>query len=157
MRSAVRGVILLASLLLVSGCKTEAPQVDLSHVGPEVQAALDAFHAADTSRHAQGVIDLLWPEYTMFADGARVGYDDVVTGSKAFMASLALFHTTWSDVQIIPLTPELAISSFVFRDSILKKDGTLIQSQGPNSFVWEKREGEWRVLYGDADHYPVTP
>ncbi|MEM8484428.1 MAG: nuclear transport factor 2 family protein [Bacteroidota bacterium] len=136
--------------VLAHGCSD-----DTSHVVPEVQAALDAFHTADTSMHAQGVIDLLWPEYTMFADGARVGYEDVVDGSKAFMGSLTFFQTTWSDIQIIPLAPDLAISSFVFRDSILKQDGTLLQSKGPNSFVWQKRAGEWRVLYGDADHYPI--
>ena len=157
MKHSITQRLLLALLLLLLGCQPETSRTDISHVVPEVQAALDAFHAADTSRHAQGVIDLLWPEYTMFADGARIGHVDVVSGSKAFMESLALFHTTWSDVQIIPLAPDLAISSFIFRDSILKHDGTLIQSQGPNSFVWERREGEWRVLYGDADHYPIAP
>lgn len=139
-----------ALLVHTTGCSE-----DRSHVVPEVQEALDAFHTADTSMHAQGVIDLLWPEYSMFADGARVGYEDVVTGSREFMASLTFFQTNWTDIQIIPLTPELAISSFVFRDSILMQDGTLIRSKGPNSFVWQKREGEWRVLYGDADHYPI--
>lgn len=141
---------LMIWLFCLMGCSNNT-----SHVIPEVEQALDAFHAADTSMYAQGVIDLLWPEYTMLADGARISYDDVVTGSRAYMSSLVFFHTTWSDVRIVPLAPDLAISSFVFRDSILKKDSTLIRSKGPNTFVWQKRHGEWRVLYGDADHYAI--
>ena len=106
---------------------------------------------------SEGVIDLLWPEYTMLADGNRIGYADVEAGSRAFMESLVLFHTEWSDVQIRPLSSNFAISSFIFRDSILTKEGKLTQAKGPNTFVWQKRAGEWRVLYGDADHYPIEP
>ena len=130
--------------------------MDLSTVVPEVEAAVWAFHAADTARDADRVVALLWPDYQMVADGSRVSYADVVQGSQDFMASLDFFHTTWSDLRVIPLTRDLAISSFFFRDSIGTKDGQLIQNRGPNTFVWERREGVWRVRFGDADHYAIT-
>jgi len=130
---------------------------DLSSVVSEVEAAVWAFHAADTSRDALVVAGLLWPEYTMLADGERLEYNDVVAGSQTFMAGLASFSTDWSDLRITPLNLDHAVSSFLFRDSIVTTAGELIQSRGPTTFVWQRRDGEWRVLYGDSDHYTIEP
>ena len=128
---------------------------DSGRVVAEVEAAVWAFHAADTARDAAAVIDLLWPEYTMLADGAWIGYDDVVASSPEFMASLEVFHTVWTDLRVTPLGRNTAMSSFLFRDSILTRSGELIRARGPTTFVWERRGGQWRVLFGDADHYPI--
>ena len=121
----------------------------------EVTKAVWAFHHADTSKNASAVIDLLWPEYSMLGDGHRISYEEVVSGSKQFMSGLSLFHTKWTDLQIIPISESSALSSFIFRDSIITKSGQLTKSRGPNTFLWEKRNGKWKVLYGDADHYPI--
>ncbi len=128
-----------------------------SSVTAGVEAAVWAFHAADTARDAEAIVKLLWPEYTMFVDGARMRYDEVVKGSREFLPSLELFHTVWSDLRITPLGPNAAVASFQFRDSIITKGGDLIRSRGPTTFIWERRNGEWRLVYGDADHYPIDP
>jgi hypothetical protein len=134
----------------------ENPQ-DSRSVVAQVEAAVWAFHSADTARSAEGVIDLLWPEFTMLSDGQRLDYETVTTGSREFMASLELFHTVWTELEITPLGSEAAVSSFVFRDSIVTRDGELIQARGPTTLVWQRRGEEWRVLYADADHYPLAP
>lgn len=128
---------------------------DLARVTAEVEAAVWAFHAADTARDAERVINLLWPDYEMLVDGQRLDHAQVAAGSRSFMPSLSLFHTVWTDLRIIPLSPDAAISSFHFRDSIVTRSGEVIESQGPTTFVWVRRGGEWRVRFGDADHYPV--
>ncbi|MFV1979649.1 MAG: nuclear transport factor 2 family protein, partial [Rhodothermia bacterium] len=97
------------------------------------------------------------PEFYMLADGARLEYDDVVAGSREFLPDLVVFAADWTDVRITPLDPNHAIASFQFRDSIVTSTGELIQTQGPTTLVWEKRDGEWRAVYADADHYPVDP
>lgn len=104
---------------------------------------------------AEAVVGLLWPEYGMLVDGTRIGYDEVVLGAREFMPSLALFHTEWTDVRITPLGPNAAVASFQFRDSIITMAGEMIRSRGPTTFVWQRRAAEWRLLYGDSDHYPV--
>ena len=153
-----KGLFLLGVLLLLtSSCAEREPSestFNKAEVEREVTAAVWAFHAADTSKNAQAVLDLLWPEYTMLADGRRIAYSDVAAGSPAFMESLEVFHTEWTDLQIIPISEKAALSSFLFRDSLVNKAGEVTKKQGPNTFLWEKRGEEWRVLYGDADHYP---
>ena len=121
----------------------------------EVTQAVWSFHKADTMRDAEAVINLIWPEIIMMVDGHNLDYDEISEGSRNFMKSISLFHTEWKNLIIKPLCTEIAISSFYFRDSIINNAGILTRSEGPNSFVWEKRSGEWRVIYGDADHYPV--
>jgi len=91
------------------------------------------------------------------ADGARLGHAQAVAGSREFMSGLVLFHTEWTDLQVTPLGPETAIASFVFRDSIVTRAGALIRARGPTTLVWQRRGGEWRVLFADADHYPIDP
>ncbi|NNF28867.1 MAG: nuclear transport factor 2 family protein [Gemmatimonadetes bacterium] len=141
---------------LIAGC-TASPSEDLSSVRAEVEELVWTFHAADTARDAEAVVGLLWPDYEMLVDGQRLAYDDVARGSREFMESLESFHTVWSGLEVLPLSPDFALSSFSFRDSILTSEGDLIQSRGPTTLLWERRNGEWRLRFGDADHYPVTP
>ena len=155
----VRGSLLGALVLLAESCDSTPAAYrdppDLAEVRVQVAAAVWDFHAADTARNAEAVIALLWPEYEMLVDGQRTGYDAIAAGSREFMAGLETFHTVWSDLKVVPLSSDLAISSFVFRDSIVTKSGDVSLSQGPTSFVWERRNGEWRLRFGDADHYPL--
>ena len=149
-----------AFLLLVPGlawaCAPSASQpTDLASVRADVEARVWAFHAADTARDAEAVIGLLWPDYEMLVDGQRLSFEEVAEGSREFMGSLETFHTVWTDLRVIPLSADFAISSFTFRDSIQIRGGGLVQSRGPTTLFWERRNGEWRLRFGDADHYPV--
>ena len=158
-RPALRFAALAAAASVA--CSPSSDQVPAPHdqaqVVAAVQGAVWSFHAADTARDAEAVIRLLWPEFTMLVDGARLGYDQVATGSREYLAGLAMFHTIWSDLQVIPLGQDAAIASFQFRDSILTRTGDLIRHRGTTTFVWQRRNGEWRVLFADADHRPVMP
>lgn len=151
--------ILLGLFLILSSCDKQAKikkeETDTVGLIEQVKFQVNAFHAADTALNSDKVIDLLWPEFTMLADGNYIEFNDVKTGSKKFMTSLKSFNTQWNDLRIIPLGKNHAISSFIFIDSLVAKDGTITKSKGPNTFIWEKRDGEWKVLYGDADHYPI--
>ena len=75
---------LLLTIAVVAGCNE-------NHVTSEVEAAVWAFHAADTARNAEAVIMLLWPEFEMLVDGNRVSYNDAAAGSREFMPSLETF------------------------------------------------------------------
>ena len=147
----------LSLLICIAGCqnRVENKALDSAKLIKQVKSQIHAFHAADTSLNAEGMVELLWPEYTMLADGNHLDYEAVKIGSKAYMASLETFHSEWKDLKIIPIGSNHAISSFIFIDSIVAKDGTITQVKGPNTFVWEKRNKEWKILYGDADHYPI--
>ena len=157
-------ILLVCVALGLSSVACEGTDYDTSEdlqdprlVVEQVEAAVWAFHAADTARNAEGVIELLWPEFTMLVDGRRLTYPEVAAGSREFMATLESFHTEWSELEIVPLGSDAAISSFVFRDSIVSRAGEVDRAHGPTTFVWQKRAGEWKVLFADADHYREGP
>ena len=125
-------------------------------VKQQVSAQLWAFHHADTTMNAEAAIDLLWPEYTMLVDGNRIDYNNITLGMRQFMSNISSFHTEWNDVQIIPISRDAAVTSFTFKDLIIDNSGKVTRSQGPNTFVWQKRGNQWKILYGDADHYPIA-
>ena len=145
----------LLFVLLSCGEKANNEGYNPTQLVKEVKSQVDAFQKADTTLNSEGVLDLLWPEFTMLADGNHVTYEMVQQSSGDLMSSLESFHTKWDSLRIIPLGNDHAISSFLFTDSIVAKDGTLTQSRGPNTFVWQKRNGKWKVIYGDADHYSI--
>ena len=159
---AYRRSMIVAGMLLWAGCADPAVHdasspVDTARITAGIEAGVRAFHRADTARDAEAVIALLWPDFTILVDGARQDYEQVAAASREFMGSLEFFHTEWTDLQILPLGPDAAVSSFRFRDSIMTSAGTLIRSRGPTTFVWERRNGEWRIRFADADHYPIDP
>lgn len=87
--------ILLSLTLLLPSCneRNNDQGFDASLLIEEVKNQVGAFQAADTTLNAEGVVDLLWPEFTMLVDGNYTSYDEVKVGSKTFMASLESFHT----------------------------------------------------------------
>ena len=161
-RSGFRILVVVAlglSSLACEGTDRDTAEVlrDSRAIVAQVEAVVWEFHAADTARNAEGVIALLWPEFSMLADGQRLDYGQVAQGSRAFMATLESFHAEWTDLEITPVGSDAAVSSFRFRDSIVTREGELIQTRGPTTLVWQRRGGEWRVLRADADHYPLAP
>ncbi len=158
MKFKLRLLLSAGLLVLFAGCREQVKKTatDSTKLIEQVKSRVHEFHAADTSLNAQAVIDLLWPEFTMLANGSYTNYEEVKKGTIPFMESLEAFHTEWTNLKIIPLGDLHAVSSFIFTDSIIAKDGSVTQSTGPNTFVWEKRNGQWKLIYADADHYPVS-
>lgn len=143
----------MVGLQLAAGC---SPATDeRTQVAAAVDSAVRAFRQADMDLDGQRVVDHLWPEFYMYADGVRSDYAQVRTNILSFMSGLRSFDTDWTDVEVVALGPNTALSSFRFRDSIVLSDGTLLQSEGPTTLLWERRGTEWKLLYADADHYPV--
>jgi len=149
--------LLIAAFALVAACaQPESKPDDLASVRADVEALVWTFHAADTAMDAEAVIGMLWPDFEMLVDGERLSFEQVAQGSREFMSSLRSFHTVWSDLEVLPLSPDLAITSFIFRDSILTAEGQLLQSRGPTTLLWERRGGEWRITTSDLDGQTLT-
>ena len=73
---------------------------------------------------------------------------------RATLPGLAVFDARWSDVETRALSPTSAVTSFLFRDSIVTLEGETTVMRGPSTLVWEKRGDDWLIVYVDADHYP---
>ena len=154
------GVRLFWAAGLLLGCgepsqEASAPTPLARNAELAVDSAVFSFLAAEEARDQEAVIAHLWPEFHMLQDGRRADYDEVVSQIRSTMPSLQLFRSEWTDLKVQLLSDEVALTSFHFRDSVVTAEGDLIQSQGPTTLIWELRDGQWRIVFGDADHYPL--
>jgi ketosteroid isomerase-like protein len=161
---ATRGVsgnavaLALLMALAVTACDSKPPPFDdaaRAAVEAAVGSATRAFEAAERARDAEAVLAHVAPDFSMFADGARMGYEEAAAGMRATLPTLRHFEPGWTDLRVHALSPTLAISSFTFNDSIVADDDMLTLATGPTTLVWERRGEDWLIIYADADHYPV--
>ncbi len=118
---------------------------------------MQAFRQANLDMDAQRIVDHLWPEFYMYLDGTRLDYAEVRADILSFMGDIRSLHTDWTDVEVLPLGSNKAMSSFRFQDSVVLAAGVPVQTEGPTTMLWERRGADWKLLYTDADHYPVDP
>jgi ketosteroid isomerase-like protein len=54
------------------------------------------------------------------------------------------------------LAPDAALATALFAEAITAKDGTVVRQRGAATWLWRERDGEWKIVYGHVDHYPMT-
>lgn len=146
--------------VLVAGCGGSPgalPAADRRAIAAEVDSATRAFEAAERAQDADGVIAHLAPGFYMYTDGVRTSYDSVVASIRRTMGSFRVFEPRFERVEVRVLGRDVALVTFTFRDSIVTGTGDTWLFTGPTTLVWERRDAHWRIIYADADHYPVTP
>lgn len=146
--------------LLVAACQQPAPEGALTAaewqlIAASVDSVTRAFEQAERDRDPERVLTFIAPDFYMYVDGVRADYETTVPGIRG-IASFLHFEPGWENVEVRVLGPEAALVSFAFRDSIITESGELLLARGATTLIWERRDGEWRVVYADADHYPVS-
>ncbi len=97
---------------------------------------------------------MLAPDFYMYVDGGRQGYDSVAAQIRGTMPALQRMEPTWDKVEVSALGPNHALATFTFRDLIVDGSGNRIRLRGPTTLVWRLDETGWKMIYADADHYP---
>lgn len=95
-------------------------------------------------------------DFRLTSDGAvhtREGMHEVLDG---LATSLNRMDVTWQSITVTPLAPDAAVALAPFRTVNVAKDNTVSRVRGVATWVWVRRNGEWRMLYGHGDHYPDT-
>jgi ketosteroid isomerase-like protein len=157
------GPVLLVGLLLASACDAgRAPEsqsaqlneAERQAVAASVDSATRAFEDAERMRDPERAIAHLAPEFYMYVDGVRSGYDSVVAGIRRTLGTLQKFEPGFEDIEVMVLGRDAAVSTFTFHDVITTAEGDTQRFRGPTTLVWERRGTDWLIIYADADHYP---
>jgi ketosteroid isomerase-like protein len=87
--------------------------------------------------------------FAWFTDGEkRYASGDEVLAGLASMEGMT-FSTEASDVEVIPLTPDLAHARSAFQTKILQEGAVVFEFAGVTTWLIEAgKDGEWRVLSG---------
>ena len=158
MRAPSRSVQPLACCLLIAGaCQPQDRPLtndERQTISVSVDSATRAFEAAERARDPERVIAHLAPDFFMYNDGVRSGYDSVVARIRGTLGSFEHFEPGFAEVDVRVLGRDAAFVAFTFHDSIVTESGDLLQFQGPTTLIWERRGADWLIVYADADHYP---
>jgi hypothetical protein len=152
--------IVFVAALLVAACQQPAPEpgptaADHQLIAATVDSLTRAFEQAERDLQPGRVLSFLSPDFYMYADGVRANYGEVVTGIHE-ISTFQHFEPGWENLEVRALGPGAALASFTFRDSIVTASGEVLLAGGATTLIWERRDGGWRVVYADADHYPVS-
>ncbi|MCK5438604.1 MAG: nuclear transport factor 2 family protein [Gemmatimonadetes bacterium] len=152
--------IIFVGALVMAACQQPASEpsstaADHQHIVATVDSLTRAFEQAERDRQPGRVLSFLSPDFYMYADGVRANYGEVVTGIHE-ISTFQHFEPGWENLEVRALGPDAALASFTFRDSIVTGSGDVLLAGGATTLIWERRDGGWRVVYADADHYPVA-
>ena len=152
---------LVFALLALAACRPgpDGPLTDAERraIAASVDSVTWALEEAERSRDPERTIAYLAPDFYMYADGIRTGYDSVTASMRRNLGTMQHFEPGFDNVEVRVLARDAALVSLTFRDSVVTASGDLLQFQGPTTLIWQRLEGQWRIVYADADHYPVSP
>lgn len=143
----------LFCLLSAAACAGGSDHARREAVVASVDSAARSFEAAQRARDAVRTIAHLAPDFYMYNDGVRVGYDSVAASIRRTMGGLRHLEPGFENLEVRPLGPEAALVSLTFHDSIVTDSGKTLTFRGPTTLVWERRGRDWLIVYADADHY----
>ena len=147
--------ILLTAAAACSSGNGTLSEADRTAIAAAVDSATRTFQAAERARDPERIIAHLAPDFSMYNDGVRSSYDPVVESIRTSMPTFRHFEPQWTDLVVRVLSPDAAIISFTFRDSIVTESGDMLRFTGPTTLVWERRGTDWLIVFADADHYPI--
>lgn len=158
----VAASVLLALSVFAASCSAPRPALttaDSREIVATVTAGMKSYAAALGSVQADRIAAhyVEGPEFRLTSDGvvySRAALQEVLAGAAA---KLSKMEVTWESITVTPLGPEAALAVAPFRRADFAKDGTVSRNRGVATWVWVRRAGHWRMLYGHGDHHPDAP
>ena len=150
----------LVALALTAACGPAEPvpmsDAERQAIATSVDSATRAFEDAERALDAERVVAHIAPDFYMYNDGVRVGFEPTVQMIRQNFATLQHMEPGFADIEIKVLGRDAALATFTFRDSLVDATGATFSFRGPTTLVWERRGTDWLITYADADHYPVA-
>jgi len=119
-----------------------------------MQSYADAVQALDPMRILGHYVP--GADFRLVSDGTSYSYTDMQALADGLSKALRASEITWDSVSITPLSADAALAVAPFHRTDTDAAGTVAKAWGVASWVWVRRDGHWRMLYGHGDHYPDT-
>jgi uncharacterized protein (TIGR02246 family) len=123
-----------------------------------VERAMASFEDAERALDAGALVQHFVgaADFYMHNDGQRLTRDAIAAGVAQAFPTLRSLEGGFSGLQIHVLAPDAALATALFAEAITAKDGTVVRQRGAATWLWRERDGEWKIVYGHVDHYPMT-
>lgn len=125
-------------------------------IAVQVRAAMRTFEAAERDVDAERLIAHFAPvpDFHVYNDGCRLDYQTLTTNIRAGFPTLRGIEGGFEEIHIFVLAPDAALATASFREKATTITNASTRVRGAASWLWCRMDGEWRIVYGHADHYP---
>jgi ketosteroid isomerase-like protein len=96
------------------------------------------------------------PEFRLASDGNSYSHSDMKTVLGGLRAKFQSLDVRWDTLVVTVLDRDAAFVYAPFRRTDTDLAGGVARIRGNATWVWVRRNGSWRMLYGHGDHYPDT-
>lgn len=129
------------------------------HVRRAVQEAMGSFAAAERALDAERLIAHFAhvPEFHVYNDGQRLSYETITANLRAGFPTLRSIEGGFENMHVFVLAPDAALVTAEFSEVTTDRSGNVTRVRGAASWLWRRSDGEWKIVYGQADHYPDEP
>jgi len=114
-------------------------------------AALEALDSARILGHY-----VAGPEFRLVTDGFSNSYQDMQRTIGNLPRVLRKEEVHWDTLVVNALGPDAGLVYAPFRRIDTDTAGQVTRIRGVATWLWVRRDGQWRSVYGHADHYPDT-
>jgi len=158
LRSSAVAVLGICSALACQP-RAEAPSDDERRaVSDAVMAGMlsyaEALGALDSARILSHYV--VGPEFRLASDGSAYSFaemEQIIGGLRTMLRSTIV---RWDTLAVTVLGRDAAFVHAPFRRTDTDLSGAVHRIRGNATWVWVRRDGAWRMLYGHGDHYPDT-
>lgn len=141
----MRKVARMAVLLLLAGAAMVSAA---SSPEAEVRSVLSAVAESARSLDADAMARLRAPDLVSVAGGqAPVSYDEWLSQTRAFYATLQSCDYKWGDVRVTFPDPGTAVVAATWSFIAIQKDGGRLEVQGAETYVLLRRDGKWLIVH----------
>jgi ketosteroid isomerase-like protein len=150
------GIVGLAALFACTTAEPRLSDAESEAIKASVDSAMRSFENAERSRDLEALIAHFAqvPEFRVYSDGVRVGYDSLVAQIHRTFPSVARVEGGFEDIEVSVLGRDAAVASATFRSALTDTSGATFRQRGAATWVWMRQPGGWRIVYGHVDHYP---
>lgn len=129
----------------------------IQRVRDAVQLGMASFEAAERALDPEALVRHFaeTTDFYMHNDGVRLSRDQIVAGVTQAFPTLRSLEGGFTGLQIHVLAPDAALATALFEETMTTLDGTVVRQSGAATWLWRQLPGDWRIVYGHVDHYPV--
>jgi len=94
------------------------------------------------------------PDFRMYLDGNAVNREELVALVTALCSSVKELDATWGPIEVTPLGEDAALAAGRFQRTLVDESGESTDDWGSATWVWIRRDGNWRAIHAHGVHYP---
>jgi ketosteroid isomerase-like protein len=94
------------------------------------------------------------PDFRVYSDGQAFDRDGLLEAVGAMGESLDRAEAEWGEIEVTPLGRTAALAAAPFTRSLTDTDGNTVTDWGTVTWVWTLEGDTWRLIHGQAVHYP---